>query len=210
MIAQTLTLAEDAAAGGPPPTLPMPTPDCSEEDRPIHEALARGDGRAAIAAMARVHGAALGRLCFVLLRSQAEADEMVQEALLTAYDAMASYRAEGSPRAWVFGIARRLCAKRLEVRTRQARRRDLARDEAPKDGPDALVEGAHDAQILRDALAELRPTEREAVLLRYVSDLSFREVGAACGIEEAAARQRVGRAVARLRERLHDSQPKGR
>ena len=36
---------------------------------------------------------------------------------------------------------------------------------------------------------------REAVLLRYESDLSFKEVGVACGIDEAAARKRVSRAL---------------
>ena len=70
--------------------------------------------------------------------------------------------------------------------------------------PDALVAEAHDGKVVRDALDELRPTEREAVLLRYVSELSFRDVGVACGIEEATARQRVGRAVARLRDRLSE------
>lgn len=207
MIAETLTLTDEGPDQvGPAPTQALPAPRRSDElgveDRRIHDALVNGDGRTAVAAMARVHGAAVGRLCFLLLGNQAEADEMVQEALLAAYDAVDSYRAEGSPRAWLFGIARRLCAKRLEVRTRQARRRDLARDDGRGEQPDTLVEGAHDAAVLHRALAELRPTEREAVLLRYASELSFREVGAACGIEEAAARQRVGRAVARLRERL--------
>jgi RNA polymerase sigma-70 factor (ECF subfamily) len=42
------------------------------------------------------------------------------------------------------------------------------------------------------------------VVLRYESDLSFREVAEACGIEEAAARKRVSRALERLREVLSD------
>ena len=56
----------------------------------------------------------------------------------------------------------------------------------------------------RAALEDLRPTEREALLLRYDSELSFREVAAACGCDEAAARKRVSRGLSRMRELLKD------
>jgi RNA polymerase sigma-70 factor (ECF subfamily) len=58
------------------------------------------------------------------------------------------------------------------------------------------------AQRARDALAKLKPSEREAVVLRYQAELSFREVAAACGVDEAAARKRVSRALSRLRADL--------
>ena len=58
---------------------------------------------------------------------------------------------------------------------------------------------------LRNALAELKPSEREAVVLRYDAGLSFREVAAACGVDEAAARKRVSRALSRLRASLAES-----
>ena len=58
------------------------------------------------------------------------------------------------------------------------------------------------AQRARDALAKLKPSEREAVVLRYEGELSFRELAAACGVDEAAARKRVSRALSRLRVRF--------
>ncbi len=54
----------------------------------------------------------------------------------------------------------------------------------------------------RKLLDEVRPTEREALVLRFAADLSFREVGQACGIDEAAARKRVSRGLLRLRSLL--------
>jgi RNA polymerase sigma-70 factor (ECF subfamily) len=42
------------------------------------------------------------------------------------------------------------------------------------------------------------------VTLRYEAGLSFREVAVACGVDEAAARKRVSRALSRLRERLSE------
>jgi RNA polymerase sigma-70 factor (ECF subfamily) len=58
------------------------------------------------------------------------------------------------------------------------------------------------AERARAALAKLKPSEREAVVLRFEAGLSFRELAIACGVDEAAARKRVSRALSRLREEL--------
>jgi len=60
------------------------------------------------------------------------------------------------------------------------------------------------AEQVRTALEGLRPTERDAVVLRFQGGLSFREVGQSCGVDEATARKRVSRAIARLRVSLGD------
>ena len=52
------------------------------------------------------------------------------------------------------------------------------------------------------ALASLDPGERQAVVLRYLHDLGYAETAAALGTTPEAARQRVHRALARLRERF--------
>jgi RNA polymerase sigma-70 factor, ECF subfamily len=167
---------------------------------PTEQLIRDGSHREAAGRCAREHGAVLGRLCMALLGRQADAEEALQETLLQAYRAMPTFRAEGTVRAWLFGIARRVCARRLEARVTGARRLALVRDaDAPGALPDALVEAAARAATVRDALSRLTPTEREAVLLRYEADLSFREVGLACGIDEATARKRCSRGLDRLR-----------
>jgi RNA polymerase sigma-70 factor (ECF subfamily) len=55
---------------------------------------------------------------------------------------------------------------------------------------------------VREALERLKPTERDALVLRYVADLSHRELAAACDVDEATARKRVSRALMRLRDLL--------
>jgi RNA polymerase sigma-70 factor (ECF subfamily) len=170
---------------------------------PIHDVIRRGDYRAAVALCAREHGAALGRLCMAWLGSQAEAEEATQEVLIAAFDAMPSYRAEGTLRAWLFAIARRTCARRVETRVRrEARLRLVHSDEAEVPGADALIAARRRAERVRAALDTLKPSERDTVVLRYESELSYREVAEACGIDEAAARKRVSRALDRLRDAL--------
>ncbi len=163
---------------------------------PIAELIAGGHHREAVAAAARTYHQVLGRLCMALVGSQADADEAVQETLLRAHRAMATYRGEGSVKAWLCGIARHVCAHTLETRRRG---RELL-EVVPVDGEarDAF-EVRRRARSIRDALDKLKPSERDVLVLRYVADLSHREIAAACGVDEAAARKRISRALARLR-----------
>ncbi|MDQ3033290.1 MAG: sigma-70 family RNA polymerase sigma factor [Myxococcota bacterium] len=183
--------------------MPQTSPDPLGD--PIQRSIEAGAYREATAQCAREHGAALGRLCMAMLGSQAEAEECVQEVLLAAHDAFASFRGEGSVRAFLHGIARRMCARRLEMRGRRERRLRLVHD-AGADGstPESLLEARRSAEKVRDALERLKPSERDAVVMRYQGGLEYREISAACGIDEAAARKRVSRGLARMKELLSE------
>jgi RNA polymerase sigma-70 factor (ECF subfamily) len=163
---------------------------------PIVDLIHAGRHRDALAACARTHATILGRLAMALLGSQADADEAVQETLLRAHRGMASYRAEGSIKAWLCGIARHVCAHMLETRRRGRELLEIVPTEG--EARDAFA-ARRNARVLRDALEKLKPSEREALVLRYVADLSHREIAAACGLDEAAARKRISRALERLR-----------
>ena len=163
---------------------------------PIAELIASGDHRAALAACARTYHVVLGRLCMALLGSQADADEAVQETLLRAHRAMATYRGEGSVKAWLCGIARHVCAHVLETRRRGRELLEIVPE--PGEERDAFA-ARQRARAIRDALARLKPSERDVLVLRYVADLGCREVAAACGVDEPTARKRISRALARLR-----------
>lgn len=168
------------------------------ETDPLAALIQRGDHREALTACARTHGAILGRLCMAMLGTQADADEAVQETLLAAHRAMAGYRGEGTVKAWLCGIARRVCARALEGRRRHA---DPPLEVVPPDGgdPHGAFATRQRARVVRGALERLKPTERDALLMRYVADLSHREIALACEIDEPTARKRVSRALVKLR-----------
>ncbi len=170
-------------------------------------ALAReGKPREAIALCAREHGAAVGRFCMALLGDQAEAEEVLQEALLAAFDGFGDLRGD-AVRPWLYGIARRMCARRLAKRSRRAGRLRLIHDAegAIAEGADELLERRQRAVKVREGLERLKPSDREALLLRYEAGLSYREVGDIQSIDEATARKRASRALARLRDVLLSS-----
>jgi RNA polymerase sigma-70 factor (ECF subfamily) len=192
--------ADQAAREQPGPGLTARIiPDLDAEAR---AAIAAGDHRRALTLCAQRHGIALGRLCLALVGSQSEADDLVQETLLDAHAVFASYRAEGSLRAWLFAIARRKCARHLERRTQHSAHLKLVQNAEHDPAAVDLLIAHEQAASARAALLEIRPSEREALVLRFLGELSFQEVAETCGIDEVAARKRVSRGLQRLREIL--------
>ena len=167
-------------------------------DDSIRAALTAKDRQRAATLLIDEHGRAIGRTCMALLGSQTEAEDALQETLLAALDGLDGFRGDGTLRAWLLSVARRRCARRLETRARERElKQNLTAPEA-----EASAERLSLARRARQLLGEIRPTEREALVLRFAAELSFREVGQACGIDEAAARKRVSRGLARLRSLL--------
>jgi len=186
----------------------LETHDAREEqagrpgDAEIRDAVGRGDHRAAIELCVTHHGGVVGRLCMSLLGSQADAEDVAQETLVDAYKGLGGWRGEGSIRGWLMTIARRKCARQLERRGRKAAKLRLIEGEPSGVHAEQQVLLRQRADQARAALGHIRPSEREALVLRYGAGLSFAEVGQAFEIDEAAARKRVSRGVAALRQRL--------
>jgi RNA polymerase sigma-70 factor (ECF subfamily) len=177
---------------------PTCTAACSAEldtDARIERALARGDYRAVIELCATRYGDVIGRLCLALVGVHADAERLVEEVLLAAYDSAPNHRGKTSLRGWLFGIARSKCAKHLESRARHdVKPRSLPAPAANRNDGDTS-QPAHRA---RAALAAVKPSEREALVLRFSADLTFQEIAAAIRTDDATARQRVSRGLARL------------
>src|SRR5204862_210009 len=110
----------------------------------VEAAIARREHDAALTLCAQQHGPAIGRLCMALVGSQADAEDLTQETLLAAHDAFDSWRGEGTIRSWLFGIARRKCARHLETRTAGRAKLELLRDEPPAPDP---ADTASDRQL---------------------------------------------------------------
>jgi len=101
---------------------------------------------------------------------------------------------------WLHGTARNLAANavRTEVRRRNREQEAAIMNEILSPGDD--VNWEHIAPHLDEALDELSPPERDALLLRYFKNRDFREVGATLGISDDTAQKRVSRAVEKLRD----------
>jgi DNA-directed RNA polymerase specialized sigma24 family protein len=127
------------------------------------------------------------------------ADDCFQETFLAALRAYPEVRLD-NPRAWVLTIAHRKALDHHRARARRPVPVGAVPDAPAPDGgfgrPFDPAEGAW-AHV-----RVLPPKQRAALLLRYAGDLSHREVAAALGTSEEAARRSAHEGLKRLREEL--------
>ena len=136
-----------------------------------------------------------------MLRDRASAEEVTAVAFERALTRRSSYRpARGSPRGWLFGIARNAAYDELRRRGRTEPVADPEERSAPQG--DTTADVAVRRATLADALARLSRDERELVALRFEAGLSGAEVGAVLGISESNVGTRLSRAMAKLREAM--------
>lgn len=138
------------------------------------------------------------------LRGRMESRDILQSVLLKSYQRMEQFDG-GSLMAWVARIAENEIRDQHEFHGRQ--RRDAGRD-ASLDGDAGLrspVRSAlsqaiwtEESERLERALESLPEAQREAIVLRKLEELSFREIGERLGRSEDAGRMLFGRAMAAL------------
>jgi RNA polymerase sigma-70 factor (ECF subfamily) len=141
-----------------------------------------------------------------LLRSGPDAEDLVQEASLRAWRGFSGFRG-GDGRGWLLAIVRNTCFTWL----RKNRRQELADEfdeaihssevDAPADPERQLFEGL-DTRRVQQALEELPAEFREAVVLRELEGLSYKEIGDIAGVPIGTVMSRLARARKRLQQSL--------
>jgi RNA polymerase sigma-70 factor (ECF subfamily) len=138
-----------------------------------------------------------------LLGDRAAAEDVTAAAFERAWRKRRSFDAgRGTPRGWMFGIARHAALDEL-----RRRKRVLATSEDTAD-PDALAleDGVDDAMrraTVRTALRDLEPRDRELVALKFYGELTNGELASVLHTSESNVGTRLHRAVAKLREACH-------
>lgn len=101
---------------------------------------------------------------------------------------------------WLFQTTRFVAARALRSEQRRQRREREVLEMQPFDTPDTAWQRME--PLLDDVLGQLRTEDRDAILLHYMEGRSMREVGAALGVTEGAAKKRVSRAIEKMRTLL--------
>jgi RNA polymerase sigma-70 factor, ECF subfamily len=139
-----------------------------------------------------------------LMRNDADAADAVQEAFLRAFRYFDSYRGDDA-KSWVLSIVRRTCYNWIE-RNRPA---DVVSLEAEEECGGAVATSAIDAEVLLEGQSDLRhligliealPAPlREAIVLRELRELGYREIAEVTGLPIGTVMPRLHRARALLR-----------
>ena len=146
-----------------------------------------------------------------MLREPAEAQDVVEEALMRAHDGGPGFRGERGVRTWMLRITANLCRDRLR------RRRFIA---ASLDGPAPIEDAglrfdpvsdwdsAMDQRVmagkLEAAIGRLPDDQREAVILRHRLELSHAEMCSTLRVPLGTVKSRLARALVALRHELNE------
>jgi RNA polymerase sigma-70 factor, ECF subfamily len=181
----------------------------TRDDTAIRAVLA-GD-KEAYAALVERHSGKLFRVAFRITGNEADAEDVVQEALLRGYRKLESFGSRSDFGTWIYRIAVRCALDRIggskigesnrisETTNREQDEVQIAGQEA---GPERLLLSGEIRAMQEIAMYSLSPTERTAFALRHLEDRTTEEIATAMGIPPNAARQSVFRAVQKLRRRL--------
>jgi RNA polymerase sigma factor (sigma-70 family) len=174
------------------------TRQCSTHDADSPHGGDEPFGKAALELLFRdcagdVHGYAIS-----LLGDRAGAEDVTALAFERLYRSRTRLdRSRGTPRAWLFAIARNAALDEL----RRRHRLDVTAAESVDDRPQAIatIEHAERRATVQAALRTLSAREREVVLLKFHGQLTNAELARVLGISESNAGTRVHRALSTLR-----------
>ncbi len=183
------------------PSLAQPTDEelvhlCQErggrDDRPFTELLRR-------------HRVLVWNLCYRFTNDPQDTEDLVQEVFFKAYRGLARFEGRSSFKTWLARIA--VNAGKNELR-RRAHRAPVSPSSIDNHAESLPASGSPERGLLEweararlvEALGSLRPTDREAILLKDLEQQPYQEVAQALGVGLSAAKMRVLRARLALQE----------
>jgi len=162
---------------------------------------AQGGDQAALLSLLESHRDSVYRFGVRMCQSPDDAEDVVQETLLTAAQKLEGFRGESAFSSWLYAIARGACSTRhrAAARTTELDATHLA-DSGPH--PEEALSRQRLHAILERAVASLQPEYREVLLLRDGEGLTAPETADALNLSVAAVKSRLHRARQMLRERI--------
>jgi RNA polymerase sigma-70 factor, ECF subfamily len=164
--------------------------------------VANGD-RDALAVLYHRHAGVVLAQVTLAVGELALSEEILQDTMLAVWHGAASFRGESAVRSWIIAIARRQARDRLRHRpVRATALADLAGLPAPEAGPEeAAIEHA-EAEVIADALGQLRGLHREVLGLVFGAGLTLAETAAVLEVPVGTAKSRLSAARAALTRAL--------
>ncbi len=156
--------------------------------------------------LVRLHSRRVYGICFRFTGSDGEAQDISQEVFLRVFQSLKSFRAgEGSFQVWLARLTRNLLIDNYR-KGRMGRSTDSIEDQlatleeksAVGSRTEGLLEGREASEVLQSALQKLSPELREAVVLRDLEELEYREIAGVLRVPEGTVKSRINRGRAEL------------
>ena len=168
-------------------------------------ARAAGGERQALEALATAHRPSVLRTARHILGDPELAEDVTQDVFVRLQVSLPGFRGEAELSTWLYRVTLNRCRDHLRKRpmrtidvheSRSDNDRQLRVDERPGEAVD--TERARSA--VREAIDRLPEEQKKAVMLRYISDLSYAEIARITSTPQGTVASRVFRALKRLGE----------
>lgn len=175
--------------------------DQNEEKRLIREAI-NGDYQAFGLIWDKLTPKLFGYLINIT-RDRMLAEDILQTTWLKAVDNLSKFEPRGAGfSAWLFAIAKNECRQHWRIQKREA-----PFDPVKHDQPDTSQSDPGISILINQSLSLLSEDDRELIRLRYIADLSVRDVALILKLNPITVRVRIHRAIARLRDAIVFNKP---
>jgi RNA polymerase sigma-70 factor (ECF subfamily) len=177
-------------------------PEDHKEDIELARQAATGDNAAWREIYERTGQPLFNFLCYQVGERET-AKDLLQETYLTAFENLKRYRGEGSMLSWMRTIALRKCLDWRRNLWQRIKKVSTVPEELPS-RPDQTSDARLETEsaAFHQALAKLSRQQRAALLLRELEELSFKEIAAALGCQEATARVHYHRGREKMQKYL--------
>ncbi len=172
-----------------------------QQDEDLRLVLQSREGnRDAFAALVKKYQTPMFNVALRMMSDRDEAEEIVQEAFVRAYEALGSFDVRYRFFSWLYRI---LTNHAVDVLKRGKRRESLSPDLPANDlSPEELHEESEVAASVQNAVYQLPVDYRAVIVLRHFQELSYEEIGQILSIPEKRVKSRLFSARMLLRETL--------
>ncbi|MBV6507201.1 MAG: ECF RNA polymerase sigma factor SigH [Acidimicrobiales bacterium] len=171
-------------------------------DTPDSVTTARSSEIGDVVPLVEEHAEAIYRVAVSIVRDPHLAEDVVQETVIKAWEALPRFRGESSLRAWVLRIAHNTSISALRRRRDEYMAPDMMPEQIAAEGVEARVEGREELARLRGALDALDDLSRSMVVLRELEGLSYQEISEMLAVPLPTVKTRLLRARRALQEAL--------
>lgn len=156
--------------------------------------------------LVKLHTKRVYALCYRFTNKENEAQDLTQEVFLRVFKTLGSFRAgEGSLVVWLNRLTRNLLVDHYR-RTKNLRITDAIEDKLPVleektaqySRTEGLLAGREAGEVLQAGLQKLSPELREAVILRDLQEMEYREIARVLNVPEGTVKSRLNRGRAEL------------
>jgi RNA polymerase sigma-70 factor (ECF subfamily) len=178
--------------------LPNEQPPASPTVNELVERCLQGD-QVAWEEIVRIHRRKVFNLAYKFVGRHDEAEDLTQDIFLRIFRALHTFDRRANFQTWLISISRNLCID--HYRSLRKERETMARDvdaadlspASPDRGPDRQLEQLDLKALVRQALAGLPDSLREAVVLRDLQEFSYLEIAERLRLPEGTVKSRINR-----------------